>query len=81
MVHMRTWSTFGVRHGIGQRIDYIFISSQHFKVLQHEHLTYSEDFYYPSDHLPVLVNLGHFHGVSTTKTEVFFKSTENYPIL
>jgi len=24
---------------------------------------------------------GHLHGVSTTKTEVFFKSTENYPIL
>ncbi len=52
-----TWSTFDVRHGIGKRIDYIFISSQHFKVLQHGHLTYSENLYYPSDHLPVLADL------------------------
>jgi endonuclease/exonuclease/phosphatase family metal-dependent hydrolase len=52
-----TWSTFDVRRSIGQRLDYIFVSSQHFKVLRHAHLTYSENMYYPSDHLPVLANL------------------------
>ncbi len=49
-----TWSTFDVHHGIGQRLDYIFVSSQYFKVLQHQHVTYSENSHYPSDHLPVL---------------------------
>jgi len=52
-----TWSTFDIRHGIGQRIDYTFILLQHFRVLQHAHLTYSENLYYPSDHLPVLADL------------------------
>lgn len=52
-----TWSTFDIRHGIGKRIDYIFISSQQFKVLKYGHLTYSENYFYPSDHLPVLADL------------------------
>ncbi|CAF2497535.1 unnamed protein product [Rotaria sp. Silwood2] len=52
-----TWCTFDVKHGIGDRIDYIFITSPHFKVLQHAHLTDSENKLYPSDHLPVLAEL------------------------
>lgn len=52
-----TWSTFDKKAGIGERIDYIFITSSHFKVLRHEHLTDSDDRSYPSDHLPVLAQL------------------------
>ncbi len=52
-----TWSTFNVQHRIGERLDYIFVSSPHFRVLRHAHITYSENMYYPSDHLPVLVSL------------------------
>ncbi|CAF0897289.1 unnamed protein product [Rotaria sordida] len=52
-----TWCTFDVKHGIGDRIDYIFITSSHFKVLKHAHLTDSENKVYPSDHLPVLAEL------------------------
>ncbi len=52
-----TWSTFDVGHGIGDRIDYIFITSSYFKVLNHAHLTDSENNFYPSDHLPVLAEL------------------------
>lgn len=52
-----TWSTFDVNCGIGDRIDYIFITSSHFKILKHAHLTDSENNYYPSDHLPVLAEL------------------------
>ena len=48
-----TWATFNVGHGIGNRLDYIFVSP-YLNVLQHEHITYSENSYYPSDHLPVL---------------------------
>ncbi|CAF4308474.1 unnamed protein product, partial [Rotaria sordida] len=52
-----TWCTFDVKHGIGDRIDYIFITSSHFKVLKHAHLSDSENKVYPSDHLPVLAEL------------------------
>jgi endonuclease/exonuclease/phosphatase family metal-dependent hydrolase len=52
-----TWSTFDARHRIGKRLDYIFISSQHFTVLRHAHIAYSENKSYPSDHLPVLADL------------------------
>ncbi len=64
-----TWSTFDVRHGIGQRLDYIFVSSHHFKVLQHQHLTYSENSHYPSDHLPVLSVLTFRHFTQFTLTD------------
>lgn len=52
-----TWSTFFVGQGFGDRIDYIFITSQNFKVLHHATLTDSNNQYYPSDHLPVLAEL------------------------
>jgi endonuclease/exonuclease/phosphatase family metal-dependent hydrolase len=54
-----TWSTFDVGSGIGDRIDYIFITSAHFKILNHAHLTDSENKCYPSDHLPVLAELAY----------------------
>ena len=52
-----TCSTFKVRHQIGKRLDYVFVSSAYFNVLRHQHSTYSEDSYYPSDHLPVIADL------------------------
>jgi endonuclease/exonuclease/phosphatase family metal-dependent hydrolase len=52
-----TWSTFSVEQGLGDRIDYIFITPQNLRVLQHATLTDSDSQYYPSDHLPVLVEL------------------------
>ena len=52
-----TWSTFNVRSPIGDRIDYIFVTSSHFQVLNHAHLTDSYNNAYPSDHLPVLAKL------------------------
>jgi endonuclease/exonuclease/phosphatase family metal-dependent hydrolase len=54
-----TKSFFDVGHGIGDRIDYIFITSSHFKILRHAHLTDSENQFYPSDHLPVLAELAY----------------------
>lgn len=54
-----TWSTFDVESGIGDRIDYIFITSSYFKILNHAHLTDSENKRYPSDHLPVLAELAY----------------------
>ena len=56
-----TWSTFDVGTGIGDRIDYIFITSSHLKALTHAHLTDSENKCYPSDHLPVLAELAYTH--------------------
>lgn len=32
------WSTFDVRYSIGDRIDYILITSSYFKILKHTHL-------------------------------------------
>ena len=52
-----TWSSFDVNHGIGDRIDFIFVTPAYFKVLQHQHITDSEKMTYPSDHLPVLAEL------------------------
>lgn len=52
-----TWSTFNVKHGIGDRIDYIFVTPVHFRVLKHSHLTDSDNKHYPSDHLPVFASL------------------------
>ena len=52
-----TWSTFNARSTIGDRIDYIFVTSSHFQVLNHAHLTDSYDHSYPSDHLPALTEL------------------------
>ncbi|CAF0718859.1 unnamed protein product [Adineta steineri] len=52
-----TWSTFNARNTIGGRLDYIFVSPQHFQVLHHSHSTYTENQKYPSDHLPVLANI------------------------
>ena len=56
-----TWSTFKVRRGIGKRLDYVFVSSQYFNVLRHQHSTYSENSFYPSDHLPVIADLTFRH--------------------
>ena len=52
-----TWSTFDVKHGIGDRIDYVFINPLQFRVIKHSHLTESNNKYYPSDHLPVFTVL------------------------
>ncbi|CAF1390727.1 unnamed protein product [Adineta ricciae] len=52
-----TWSTFHTWRRIGQRLDYIFVSPQHIQVLNHQHSTFSEQFRYPSDHLPVIATL------------------------
>ena len=51
-----TFSTFDTKYEIGDRIDYIFITSSFFRVLKHSHLTDSDNQYYPSDHLPVLAS-------------------------
>ncbi|UJR14424.1 hypothetical protein I4U23_001421 [Adineta vaga] len=52
-----TWSTFFVGHELGDRIDYIFVTSQYLKTIQHAILTDSDGQYYPSDHFPVLAEL------------------------
>jgi len=52
-----TFSTFFVGNTMGKGIDHIFITSQDFKILQHGTLTDSNNGYYPSDHLPVLVEM------------------------
>jgi endonuclease/exonuclease/phosphatase family metal-dependent hydrolase len=52
-----TWATFDVKRGIADRIDYIYCTSMHFRVLQHMHLTDNDNVSYPSDHLPVVAEL------------------------
>ncbi|CAF0839630.1 unnamed protein product [Adineta steineri] len=52
-----TWSTFFVGQELGDRIDYIFVTSHYLRVLQHAVLTDSDARYYPSDHFPVLAEL------------------------
>ncbi|UJR18920.1 hypothetical protein I4U23_022048 [Adineta vaga] len=52
-----TWATFSVEENIGDRIDYIFVTSQYIRVLKHAILIDSNNEYYPSDHLPVLAEL------------------------
>lgn len=51
-----TWATFSVLNGIGNKIDFIFVSSQ-VKVLRHATLTDSQDLKYPSDHLPIVADI------------------------
>ncbi len=51
-----SWSTFDVDHGLGQQIDFIFVT-QGLQVQQHAILTDSENGKYPSDHLPVMAVL------------------------
>ncbi|UJR29312.1 hypothetical protein I4U23_010526 [Adineta vaga] len=52
-----TWSTFNTWRRIGQRLDYIFVTPQYIRVLNHSHSTFSENLRYPSDHLPVIATL------------------------
>jgi endonuclease/exonuclease/phosphatase family metal-dependent hydrolase len=52
-----TWSTFFVGRGLGDQLDYIFVTPQYLRILQHATLTDSNNKYYPSDHLPVLAEL------------------------
>ena len=52
-----TWATFFVAHGLGDRIDYIFVTPQNTRVLKHAILTDSDTECYPSDHLPVLAEI------------------------
>ncbi|CAF0741376.1 unnamed protein product [Adineta ricciae] len=52
-----TWSTFFVGQGLGDRIDFIFVTPQYFKTIQHAILTDSNGQNYPSDHFPVLAKL------------------------
>jgi endonuclease/exonuclease/phosphatase family metal-dependent hydrolase len=51
-----TFSTFSISSKMGNRIDYIFVTSK-FKVWQHGALTDSNNGFYPSDHLPVLTEV------------------------
>jgi endonuclease/exonuclease/phosphatase family metal-dependent hydrolase len=51
-----TWATFDVTNGIGNQIDFIFVSPQ-VKVHRHAALSDSQDLKYPSDHLPLLADL------------------------
>ena len=52
-----TWSTFFVGQGLGDRIDYIFVTPRHLRTLKHAILTDSDNQHYPSDHLSVLAEL------------------------
>lgn len=52
-----TWATFFVGQGLGDRIDFIFVTPQHIRVLKHAILTDSNNQYFPSDHLPVVAEL------------------------
>jgi endonuclease/exonuclease/phosphatase family metal-dependent hydrolase len=52
-----TWSTFFIGQDLGDRIDYIFVTSQYLRTLKHATLTDSDNKHYPSDHLPVLAEL------------------------
>lgn len=52
-----TWATFFVGYGLGDRIDYIFVTPQNLRVLKHATLTDSDNECYPSDHLPVLAEV------------------------
>jgi len=59
-----TWATFDVRQGVGNQIDFIFVSPR-ITVLRHAALTDSQNFRYPSDHLPLLAEIRlppHGHG-------------------
>jgi endonuclease/exonuclease/phosphatase family metal-dependent hydrolase len=51
-----TWATFDVQTGIGNQIDFIFVSPQ-VKVLRHAALSDAIDFKYPSDHLPIIADI------------------------
>ena len=51
-----TWSTFEVEKGVGNQIDFIFVSSP-IKVILHATLTDSHEGRYPSDHLPILADI------------------------
>jgi endonuclease/exonuclease/phosphatase family metal-dependent hydrolase len=51
-----TWATFDVASGIGNQIDFIFVSPQ-ILVLRHATLTDSQNLRYPSDHLPIIADI------------------------
>jgi endonuclease/exonuclease/phosphatase family metal-dependent hydrolase len=51
-----TWSTFEVEKGVGNQIDFIFVSSP-VEVNRHAILTDSYEGRYPSDHLPILADI------------------------
>lgn len=52
-----TFNGFKFQEPVTRRIDYIFASGTHLKVLQHAVLSDSRDCHYPSDHLPVLARI------------------------
>lgn len=52
-----TFSTFFVGNTMSRSIDHIFVTSHHFRTLQHATLTDSNNGFYPSDHLPVLAEI------------------------
>jgi endonuclease/exonuclease/phosphatase family metal-dependent hydrolase len=51
-----TWATFDVSTGIGNQIDFIFVSP---KITVHRHAALSDsiNFKYPSDHLPIIADI------------------------
>jgi endonuclease/exonuclease/phosphatase family metal-dependent hydrolase len=51
-----TWATFDVSTGIGNQIDFVFVSPQ-VHVFRHATLTDSLNFRFPSDHLPIIADL------------------------
>ncbi|MFD1614125.1 endonuclease/exonuclease/phosphatase family protein [Gelatiniphilus marinus] len=52
-----TFNGFKFNKPVSDRIDYIFTSKQNIKVLKYAVLSDSKDCKYPSDHLPVIINL------------------------
>lgn len=52
-----TFNGFNFNKPVSDRIDYIFTSKQKIKVLKYAVLSDSKDCKYPSDHLPVIINL------------------------
>ncbi|CAF1202300.1 unnamed protein product [Rotaria magnacalcarata] len=52
-----TLAIFFVIDGLGERLDYIFVTSKHFRILKQKILTDSNNNSLPSDHLPVLAVL------------------------
>lgn len=52
-----TFNGFNFNKPVSDRIDYIFTSKKHIKVLKYAVLSDSKDCKYPSDHLPVIIDL------------------------
>ncbi len=52
-----TFNGFNFKEPVSRRIDYIFVSKNGFDIKKYAVLSDSKDLHYPSDHLPVMVEL------------------------